>query len=77
MSPLKLDYKMSIDAENYARKIAQSGRLDHSGTEDGENIASVCRKGKSLMTGMEAADIWYEIFDIYTSKCTVQRLGSK
>ena len=57
-NPLKLDYKMSIEAEEYAKKIAESGRLDHSGTEDGENIASVCRKGNSLMTGMEATDIW-------------------
>ena len=55
---LKLNYRMSIEAEEYARKIAQKGRLDHSGTDDGENIASVCRKGKSLMTGMEASNIW-------------------
>lgn len=63
-NPLKLDYGMSIQAEQYARRIAQTGRLDHSGTEDGENIASVCRKQRSLMSGSESTDIWYVILDL-------------
>eukprot|EP00795_Rhopilema_esculentum_P001830 gene1830-16320_t len=55
---LAMNYRMSIEAEAYAKKIAQLGALDHSGTEDGENIASVCRKGSILMSGPEATDIW-------------------
>ena len=53
-----MNYGMSIAAEKYAKKIAELGRLDHSGVEDGENIASVCRKGKSFMSGPEATDVW-------------------
>ena len=58
MNPLQMNYGMSIAAEKYAKKIAELGRLDHSGVEDGENIASVCRKGKSFMSGPEATDVW-------------------
>ena len=57
-TPLSMNYRMSIEAEAYAKKIAELGTLDHSGTEDGENIASVCRKGELLMSGPEATDIW-------------------
>ncbi len=58
VSPLKLNYGMSILAEQYARKIAQLGKLEHSGTEDGENIASVCRKDNSYMSGTDATNVW-------------------
>ena len=56
--PLQLDGKMSSEAEWYARKIAQLGVLDHSGTMDGESIASVCKRGNSIMSGKDAASIW-------------------
>ena len=49
---------MTLQAEQYARKIAQLGKLDHSGTEDGENIASVCKKANAVMSGTEATDVW-------------------
>ena len=61
---LRLNYKMSVEAEQYAKEIAKRGSLDHSGTDDGENIASVCRKPNSLMTGREATNIWYDIRSI-------------
>ena len=50
---------MSEEANAYARKIANLGTLDHSKTDDGENIATVCRDKNVLMTGPEAAEIWY------------------
>ncbi len=55
---LRMNYGMSVLAEQYAKKIAQLGKLEHSGTEDGENIASVCRKDKSYMSGTEATNVW-------------------
>ena len=58
VSSLVLDADMSGEATDYARKIAKDGNLEHSGTNDGENIASVCRSKNLLMTGLEATTIW-------------------
>lgn len=55
---LRLDREMSEEATQYAKKIAKLGSLDHSKTEDGENIATVCRDKNELMTGPEASEIW-------------------
>ena len=57
-SSLRLNRSMSKEAAEYAKKIAKLGTLDHSKTEDGENIATVCRDKNELMTGPEASEIW-------------------
>ena len=49
---------MSTEAAEYAKVIAKLGSLQHSGTDDGENIATVCRDKNVLMTGQEATMIW-------------------
>jgi len=55
---LQLNRTMSQEAADYAKKIAMLGSLDHSKTEDGENIATVCRDKNELMNGPEASEIW-------------------
>ena len=55
---LHLNEQMSREATEYARQIAKLKTLRHSGTEDGENIASVCREKNILMSGQEATTIW-------------------
>ena len=55
---LHLNEIMSKEATEYAKSIAKLKTLRHSGTEDGENIASVCREKNILMTGQEATTIW-------------------
>ncbi|XP_065676814.1 uncharacterized protein LOC136072146 isoform X2 [Hydra vulgaris] len=56
---LVLNAQMSKEATEYAKKIAEAASLSHSNTEDGENIATVCRSKDELMTGQEASTIWY------------------
>ena len=55
---LVLNEKMSKEASEYAKEIAEAASLRHSNTEDGENIATVCRSKDELMTGQEASTIW-------------------
>lgn len=56
---LRLNHRMSEQAAAYAKKIAKLGTLQHSRTEDGENIATVCRDNNILMSGSDASEIWY------------------
>ena len=49
---------MAQEAQEYAQRIAKLGSLRHSDTDDGENIATVCRDKNTLMSGAEASNIW-------------------
>ena len=63
---MKLDNQMSKDAEEYAKKLASMGTLQHSGREArkgaGENLAMKCSSRKEdLMTAEEATKNWLVI----------------
>ena len=59
---MKLDDKMSKEAEEYAKKLADMGTLQHADTDYGENLAMKCssQKGEE-MTAEEATKNWYEV----------------
>ena len=59
---MKLDEKMSKEAEDYAKKLADMGTLQHADTDYGENLAMKCssQKGEE-MTAEEATKNWYKI----------------
>ena len=64
--PMKLDNQMSKDAEEYAKKLASMGTLQHSGREArkgaGENLAMKCSSRKEdFMTAEEATKNWLVI----------------
>ena len=57
--PMKLDAEMSKGAEEYAKKLAAMGTLQHAKTEYGENLAMKCSsKEGDIMTGQEATKNW-------------------
>lgn len=56
---LRMNHKMSDEATAYAKQIAKLGSLKHSDTDDGENIATVCRDNNMLLSGQDASEIWY------------------
>ena len=59
---MKLDEKMSKEAEDYAKKLADMGTLQHADTDYGENLAMKCSSQKEdEMTAEEATKNWYEI----------------
>ena len=65
--PMKLDSQMSKDAEEYAKKLASMGTLQHSGREArkgaGENLAMKCSSRKEdVMTAEEATKNWLVFF---------------
>ena len=55
---LQLDKSMSAEAAEYAKVIAAKGNLEHSSTEDGENLAMGCTSGSSEMSAQEATKNW-------------------
>ena len=58
---MKLDSVMSKEAAKYAKVIAANGSLEHSSTEDGENLAMSCTSGKKQMSAEEATKNWYAL----------------
>lgn len=58
---MKLDSVMSAEAAEYAKEIARKGALEHSSTEDGENLAMGCTTGKEEMAAEEATKNWLVI----------------
>ena len=59
---MKLDEKMSKEAEEYAKKLADMGTLQHADTDYGENLAMKCSSEKGEeMTAEEATKNWYEV----------------
>ena len=56
---MKLDSVMSTEAARYAEVIAAKGALEHSSTEDGENLAMGCTSGKTEMSAEEATKNWF------------------
>ena len=57
---MKLDAEMSKGAEEYAKKLADMGTLQHAKTDYGENLAMKCSsKENDLMTAQEATKNWY------------------
>ena len=61
---MKLDEKMSKEAEEYAKKLADMGTLQHADTDYGENLAMKCSSEKGEeMTAEEATKNWYTIFN--------------
>ena len=56
---MKLDEKMSKEAEEYAQKLANMGTLQHAQTDYGENLAMKCSSQKGdEMTAEEATKNW-------------------
>ena len=56
---MKLDEKMSKEAEDYAKKLADMGTLQHAQTDYGENLAMKCSSQKEdQMTAEEATKNW-------------------
>ena len=56
---MKLDDKMCKEAEEYAKKLADMGSLQHADTDYGENLAMKCSSEKGEeMTGQEATKNW-------------------
>ena len=63
--PMKLDNQMSKEAEEYAKKLADMGTLQHSSRDGrkgaGENLAMGCSSNKA-MTVEEAVKNWLVVF---------------
>ena len=57
---MKIDDTLSKDAESYAKKLAESGKLKHAELEDiGENLAYGCSSNDSYeLTAAEAVRRW-------------------
>ena len=56
---MTLDDKMSKEAEEYAKKLASMGTLQHAQTDYGENLAMKCSSRKEdKMTAEEATRNW-------------------
>ncbi|MDG2311403.1 MAG: CAP family protein [Flavobacteriales bacterium] len=54
---------LANDAEEYAKKLAKSGRFEHSKSEDGENLYWYSSTHQNPMT--EASKSWYEEIQFY------------
>ena len=50
---------MSQEATKYADVIAAKGNLEHSSTNDGENLAMGCTSGTNEMSAEEAVKNWF------------------
>ena len=56
---MKLNEQMSKEAEEYAKKLASLGTLQHAQTDYGENLAMKCSSQKEdEMTAEEATKNW-------------------
>ena len=56
---IKLDDKMTKEAEDYAKELAKLGSLKHAKTDYGENLAMKCSSNKAdVMTAEEATKNW-------------------
>jgi uncharacterized protein YkwD len=55
--------RLANDAEEYAKKLAKSGRFKHSKTGDGENLYWYSSTHHNPMT--EASTSWYEEIQLY------------
>ena len=61
---IKLNDKMTKEAEEYAKKLVELNKLEHSKPEDrdnqGENLAMKCseKEGEEVMTAQEATRNW-------------------
>ena len=58
---LKLDAGMSKEAEAYAQLVAKEGKLFHSSSKDGENLAMGCNDRNLEVSAGEAVKDWYAI----------------
>ncbi len=60
--PLVLSAKMSIDAENYAKFLAESGKFEHAKAkdrgDDGENLAFSCNYNGRIPSVSKAIKDW-------------------
>ena len=55
---LTLDEGMSKEAEAYAQLIAKEGKLFHSSSKDGENLAMGCNARNLQVSAAEAVKDW-------------------
>ena len=55
--PLKMNSELASAAQQHAKQSASSGKMDVSGTDDGENLAMKC-SSKGEMTVQEAIMHW-------------------
>ena len=54
--PMTLDSSMSQDAAAYAQRLANMNTLQHSSSNDGENLAMAC--GSQGLSAQRAVDMW-------------------
>ncbi|KAF7658799.1 hypothetical protein LDENG_00007480 [Lucifuga dentata] len=57
--PLKLNSDLSATAQKWADYLLSKKNLEHSNTEDGENIYYASSSNPMKLTGKEAVDSWY------------------
>ena len=55
---MKLNEEMSKEAEEYAKKLAEEKKFQHSDSEDGENLAMGCSSKDEDLTAEEATEHW-------------------
>ncbi|XP_022075746.2 Golgi-associated plant pathogenesis-related protein 1-like isoform X2 [Acanthochromis polyacanthus] len=58
-SPLKYNSELNAAAQKWAEYLVTKGDLDHSKTEDGENVFFMSSSKPIKATGKEAVDSWY------------------
>ncbi|XP_069022356.1 Golgi-associated plant pathogenesis-related protein 1 [Embiotoca jacksoni] len=67
--PLSLSRDLSADAQVWANHLLAKNNLEHSGTNDGENIFFMSSSSNKKPTGGKVVDSWYsEIKDYNWSK---------
>lgn len=54
------DSELSRECATYAESLAGSGKLKHSDTEDGENLAMGCSSKNVEMSAIQATKNWYK-----------------
>uniref|UniRef100_UPI0037E765B3 Golgi-associated plant pathogenesis-related protein 1-like isoform X1 n=2 Tax=Semicossyphus pulcher TaxID=241346 RepID=UPI0037E765B3 len=57
--PMALNSQMSAVAQKWADHLLAKGALQHSDTDDGENIYNMFSSAAIKLTGKEAVDSWY------------------
>ena len=55
---LDLDETMSKEAQEYAMKLAEAGKLEHAKTKYGENLAQGCDFDGKEISAEEATRMW-------------------
>ncbi len=55
---MKLNDNMTQEATEYAKKLLDTEKFEHSGVDDGENLAVACYKEDNEFPGEDATKYW-------------------